>query len=78
MFVEGRLQSRSWDAQDGTKRSTLEVVAQSVQFLYKGTKGEGSARSEDPDAAIFEEPETSSKSAGGGSSGLPPEDEIPF
>ncbi|MBI4430443.1 MAG: single-stranded DNA-binding protein [Candidatus Omnitrophica bacterium] len=33
VFVEGRLQSRSWSAQDGTKRSTIEVVANSVQFL---------------------------------------------
>lgn len=33
VFVEGRLQSRSWQAQDGTKRSTLEVVASRVQFL---------------------------------------------
>src|SRR5262245_11236047 len=24
VFVEGRLQSRSWEAQDGSKRSTLE------------------------------------------------------
>ncbi|RKY37187.1 MAG: single-stranded DNA-binding protein [Candidatus Omnitrophota bacterium] len=36
VFVEGRLQSRSWQAQDGTKRSSMEVVAQSVQFLGKG------------------------------------------
>ena len=33
VFVEGRLQSRSWEAQDGTKRSTMEVVANNVQFL---------------------------------------------
>src|SRR3989338_8814532 len=33
VFVEGRLQSRSWEAQDGTKRSTVEVVALTVQFL---------------------------------------------
>lgn len=33
VFVEGRLRSRSWDTQDGHKRSTIEVVAQSVQFL---------------------------------------------
>jgi single-strand DNA-binding protein len=32
-FVEGRLQSRSWDGPDGQKRNTLEVVATSVQFL---------------------------------------------
>ena len=36
VFVEGRLQSRSWQAQDGSKRNTLEVVAQNVQFLGKG------------------------------------------
>ena len=32
-FVEGRIQSRSWQAQDGTKRNTVEVVANNVQFL---------------------------------------------
>ena len=36
VFVEGRLQSRSWEAQDGQKRSTIEVVASNVQFLGKG------------------------------------------
>ncbi len=36
VFVEGRLQSRSWEAPDGQKRSALEVVAQNVQFLGKG------------------------------------------
>ncbi|MFH1381000.1 MAG: single-stranded DNA-binding protein, partial [Candidatus Omnitrophota bacterium] len=33
VFVEGRLRSRSWEAQDGQKRSTIEVVASNVQFL---------------------------------------------
>lgn len=40
VFVEGRLQSRSWQAQDGTKRNTMEVVAQTVQFLGKGKSQE--------------------------------------
>lgn len=31
-FVEGRLQTRSWDAQDGTKKSKTEIVAERVQF----------------------------------------------
>jgi single-strand DNA-binding protein len=35
VFIEGRLQVRSWQAQDGTKRTTMEVVAQNVQFLGK-------------------------------------------
>ncbi|HLZ70614.1 MAG TPA: single-stranded DNA-binding protein [Dehalococcoidia bacterium] len=33
VYVEGRLQTRSWDGQDGQKRYTTEVVAQDVQFL---------------------------------------------
>jgi len=32
VFVEGRLQYRSWE-QDGQKRSTLDIVADRVQFL---------------------------------------------
>ena len=35
--VEGRLQSRSYDAQDGTKRYVTEVIADNVTFL--GSKG---------------------------------------
>lgn len=31
--VEGRLQSRQYDAQDGSKRTVVEVVCDSVQFL---------------------------------------------
>ena len=33
VLVEGRLKSRTWEAQDGQKRSALDVVATSVQFL---------------------------------------------
>ena len=36
VFVEGRLQSREWEAQDGQKRSTIEVVADNIQFLRMG------------------------------------------
>lgn len=32
VLVEGRMQTRSWDAQDGTKRYRTEVVADRVQF----------------------------------------------
>ncbi|OIO39695.1 MAG: single-stranded DNA-binding protein [Candidatus Omnitrophica bacterium CG07_land_8_20_14_0_80_50_8] len=38
VFVEGRLQSRSWDGADGQKRNVLEVIALNVQFL-KGRQG---------------------------------------
>ena len=37
VFVEGRMQTRSWDAQDGTKKSRTEVVADRVQFGPRGS-----------------------------------------
>jgi single-strand DNA-binding protein len=40
--VDGRLDWSSWEAQDGTKRSKVEIVAQSVQFLdSRGETGGG-------------------------------------
>jgi len=38
--VDGRLDWRSWEAQDGTKRSKVDVVAQNVQFLDSRADGE--------------------------------------
>ncbi|MCC7004911.1 single-stranded DNA-binding protein [Candidatus Nomurabacteria bacterium] len=32
VLVEGRMQTRSWDAQDGTKKYRTEIVADRVQF----------------------------------------------
>jgi single-strand DNA-binding protein len=31
--VDGRLDQRSWDAQDGTKRSKVEIIADTVMFI---------------------------------------------
>lgn len=36
MAISGRIQTRSYDAKDGTKRYVTEVVATEVQFLSKG------------------------------------------
>lgn len=38
--VSGRIQVRSYDAKDGTKRYVTEVVAEEVQFLEWGKKNE--------------------------------------
>ena len=38
VFIEGRLQSRDWQTQDGQKRNTVEVIADNVQFLRMGDK----------------------------------------
>lgn len=33
IFIEGRLQSRSWEDNSGQKRTTIEVRAERIQFL---------------------------------------------
>ena len=45
VFVEGVLQSRSWETSDGQKRSTIDVRAERVQFLGKFTPA---GKQEDP------------------------------
>ena len=37
--IDGRLDWREWQAQDGSKRESVEIVADSVQFL--GSRGDG-------------------------------------
>ena len=39
--VDGRLDWREWEAQDGTKRQAVEVIAESVQFLGGRDSGSG-------------------------------------
>jgi single-strand DNA-binding protein len=52
VYVEGRLQTRSWEGQDGQKRTTTEINAQDVQFLEsRGSGGGGGGGAE----AISEE-----------------------
>ena len=41
VYVEGRLQTRSWEGQDGQKRTTTEINAQDVQFLDSRGGGGG-------------------------------------
>ncbi|HZU76937.1 MAG TPA: single-stranded DNA-binding protein [Dehalococcoidia bacterium] len=62
VYVEGRLQTRSWDGQDGQKRYRTEVVASEVQFLDRAGQAVGAATRDgtidgditDPDDLPFE------------------------
>ena len=42
ILVEGRLQYRTWEGQDGGKRSKVDVVADNVQFLGGRADADGS------------------------------------
>ena len=59
IFIEGRLQSRSWEDNAGQKRSVVEVRAERVQFL--GTpppKGAATAAAEEEPAQASPSTET--------------------
>jgi single-strand DNA-binding protein len=67
LFVEGRLQSRTWETDDKQKRTIMEVVAERIQFL----KGKGGASSEG-----FQDHSEEESGAPAPSSGS--EEDIPF
>ena len=39
--IDGRLEWREWEAQDGTKRQAIDIIADSVQFLGSREDGSG-------------------------------------
>jgi len=40
VYIEGRLQTRSWEDQSGNKRYTTEIVAQVMQMIGRGASAE--------------------------------------
>jgi single-strand DNA-binding protein len=64
VYIEGRVQTRSWEGQDGNKRWTTEIVAQMVRIL--GAAGKGGRAESTEERFPTEEPINI------------PEDEIPF
>ncbi len=73
--VEGRLDWREWEAQDGSKRQSVEIIANSVQFLGsrdEGGAGNGVAPRSDvhADTSDFEDSEPAAVGS--------PGDDIPF
>jgi single-strand DNA-binding protein len=81
VYIEGRIQSRDWEDQDGNKRTTVEIVANDMIML--GSPGQNQERREEP--GRNKRPQTGRKqaSSGGGPDERsfyppPPEDEIPF
>ena len=51
VYIEGRIQTRSWDDKDGNRKYTTEIVASDVQFLERKDSGDSSkkARHHDDD-----------------------------
>ena len=72
--VEGSIQTRSYDAQDGTKRYVTEIVADSVEFL--GSRDEG-GRQGGFDAPAAPAPRASAPANNGAFTEVD-DDELPF
>jgi len=78
--VEGRLQTRSWEAQDGSKRNTVEVVAINVQFLSRAQKSDSEPSVGHDDQVVedsFGQPD-SGKGMNISDKELAPDEEVPF
>jgi single-strand DNA-binding protein len=73
--VDGRLRWREWEAQDGSKRQSVEIVANTVQFL--GSRGDNSGQGGNGLAAQSDVPADTSDFEGA-SVGAGKEDDIPF
>jgi single-strand DNA-binding protein len=79
VFIEGRLQTRSWDDQNGQKKYKTEIVCTNLQLL--GGRGEGTG--ETPEENQSEVPETTTKSKTSKKTDKTPsepeeEDDLPF
>jgi single-strand DNA-binding protein len=61
VYVEGRLQTRTWDGTDGQKHSRTEVIANQVIFLDRAGAGAGAGGAPEQKS---EEPEHESSETG--------------
>ena len=72
--LDGRLEWREWQGQDGTKRESVEIVADSVQFLgSRDDSGSGNGFTARSDVPV-DERDFQPASTGGGTG----DDDIPF
>ena len=78
--LDGRLEWREWQAQDGTKRQSVEIVADSVQFLGgrddAGPSGESSFTPQSDVPVDNRDFQPAGAPAGGSSAAA--DDDIPF
>ena len=70
MAIDGRLDWHEWDAQDGTKRQAVEIIAENVQLLGS------SESSESGESSSFVPQGTATANADFGPSAS--DDDIPF
>jgi single-strand DNA-binding protein len=64
LYIEGALQTRSYDAEGGGKKYTTEIIVKDFQFLGGGTRNESTTPSETPPKPDKPKAKTETKSSG--------------
>lgn len=77
VYIEGRLQTRSWDDKDGNKKYTTEIVTDHVVFLAAG-KDSGRQNSSDHAARGSQSGSQSPADESASAGSTYAEDDIPF
>jgi single-strand DNA-binding protein len=81
VYIEGRIQTRDWEDQDGNKRTTIEIIANDIIMLggAGASQGRGSEDTQKKPAASSSIPQGETpRRTDDRISPPPPEDEIPF
>ncbi len=67
VYIEGKIQTRTWEDKEGTKRNTTEIIANNMQMLDSKGQGQGQGKADDmiPDAPFTQSDGT-------------PMDDVPF
>ncbi|MGH9436077.1 MAG: single-stranded DNA-binding protein [Terriglobia bacterium] len=74
VYLEGRIQTRKWQGQDGQDRYTTEIVANEMQMLG-GRGGDGGGRATADDSGSYD---SATQEPGPASVGALEDDDIPF
>ena len=75
--LDGRLEWREWQGQDGAKRESIEIIADSVQFLGGREEGQGGGGTFTPQSDVPVD-NRDFQPAGAPAGGGPADDDIPF
>lgn len=76
VYIEGKIRTRKWQAQDGTDRYSTEIVADSMQMLVDRRDGPRSNDTERPQRQAAATRTAEPPSSGGGFDSM--SDDIPF
>ena len=79
--IDGRLEWREWENQEGQKRQSIDIIADTVQFLSSprdDAGGNGGGFTPRSDIPVDTDDFAAAPAGGGGGSPAPADDDIPF